>query len=147
MNRPGSVNGDEILCTSTEGLLLEMEQGSHSPKMTGEPTGMFWPVECVFSLPSLEDEFATKRLPTKRPAGQRSLDEPCEMSNSANLHESTANARDLESTSKELLLSSTNSSSTTGTELAGCPRGKSYDIGEALARKLLTLHLQLGADT
>ena len=71
-------------------------------------------------------------------AGQRSFNEllilrSCEKSNSASFARIHRQCRDLESASKELLSSFTNSASTTGTELEGCPRAKSYDIGEALA--------------
>ena len=71
-----------------------------------------------------------KRLPTERPANQRSLDElfsaPAKRVTPP-LQESTANARDLKFSLE------TNSSSTRGTELEGCSSGKSYNIGEALA--------------
>ena len=83
-----------------------------------------------------------KRLPTKWPAGQRSLDElfsaPAKRVTPP-LQESTTNARDLEFTLKKLPLKLWfwnklfRLSSTTGTELEGWSRAKSYDVGEALA--------------
>ena len=56
LSRPGSGNGDDILCASAEALVFSGD-------------GLVWPVECTFSLLSLDDEVAMKRLPTKWPAG------------------------------------------------------------------------------
>ena len=117
LSRLGSGNGDTLSCASAEALVFSGDR-------------LFWPVECTFSLPSFDGEVAIKRLPTKRPVGQRWLDElfsaPAKRATPP-LQESTANARDLEFSLE------TKSSSTTGTKLEGCSSAKSYDIGEALA--------------
>ena len=90
-------------------------------------------------MQSLDDEVAMKLLPTKQLAGQCSSDElfstPAKRV-TLPLQESTANAHDLESTSKELPPSpgfETNFFSTTGTKLEGRSGVKSYNIGEVLA--------------
>ena len=56
LSRPGSGSGDDILCASAEALVFSGDW-------------LFSPVECTFSLLSLDDEVAMKRLPTKWQAG------------------------------------------------------------------------------
>ena len=64
LSRPGSENGGDNLGAqaSTEALVFSGDR-------------LFWSFEYAFSLPPLDDEVAVKQGPTKRPAGQRSLDE------------------------------------------------------------------------
>ena len=102
-------NGNDISYVSAEAFVFSGDR-------------LFWPVECTFSLPSLDDEVAMKRLPTKRPAGQCWLEELFSAPTkrvTPPFQESTANAGNLEFSLE------TNSSATTGTELVGSSSTKS----------------------